>query len=456
MAEGARIMYLAWNTQKNKMSDVKGKEYEQEREGEIKNNEIDSARTHLNYDLIQSDKNLYQRVKKRVDELKQSGSRVQKNSVVTYSNILTVPASEAEEWGEEKTADYFKACTEYFQERFGEENVVSAKVHLDETAPHMHLHFLPVSKETGKLQARSVMNRQGLNDIHNELPIFLQERGFDVERGTGEATKQRGGNVNDVHKFKEIEHEKSILDERRARLERNESDFDKALSNVEEKYNKAVEQAQFAREAMQKAIALDNLLRKREKEIEEREKEIFEREKDLDKRYDNIHNKVLEFITNKNVVKQLFNYGYDARDKELSAKTIQQQHAQLEKTVVVESTKLVDKELKKKNKVQQSQSTSETTKNENTTTTNTTNSKYIEKESDSDLMKRVKRRFANREKQRIEEQKREVEKQEKLRELRERLGLHTPIIDKGYRKKTATNTKSNTKSNTKTNNGPEL
>ena len=450
MAEGAKIMYLAWNTQKNKMSDVKGKEYEQEREGEIKNNEIDSERTHLNYDLIQSDKNLYQRVKKRVDELKESGSRVQKNSVVTYSNILTVPAHEAEQWGEEKTADYFKACTEYFQQKFGEENVVSAKVHLDETAPHMHLHFLPVSSETGKLQARSVMNKKGLNDIHNELPTFLQERGFDVVRGTGEATKQRGGNVNDVHKFKEIEHEKSILDERRARLESDESHFDEALIKLEDKHKNVLKQAQFAREAMEKAIALDNLLRKREKEIEEREKEIFEREKDLDKRYDNVHNKVLEFITNKNVVKQLYHYGYDARDKELSAKTIQQQHAQLEKTVVVESTKLVDKELKKKNKAQQSQSTSETTKNETTTTTNTTNNKYIEKESDSDLMKRVKRRFANREKQRIEEQKREVEKQEKLQELRTRLEFHTPVIDRGY------TPKRNTVKNTKNNDGPEL
>ena len=443
-------MYLAWNTQKNKMSDIKGKEYEQEREGEIKNEEIDSERTHLNYDLIQSDKNLYQRVKKRVDELKISGSRVQKNSVVTYSNILTVPANEAEIWGEEKTADYFKACTEYFQKKFGEDNVVSAKVHLDETAPHMHLHFLPVSSETGKLQARSVMNKQGLNQIHNELPIFLQERGFDVTRGTGEATKQRGGNVTDVHKFKEIEHEKSVLDERRAHLQSAEDEFDKKLTYVEEKHENALKQAQIAREAMQEAISLDNLLRKREKELEEREKAIIEREKDLDKRYDNVHNKVLEFITNKNVVKQLYDYGYDARDKELSAKTIQQQHAQLEKIVVVESTKLVDKELKKKNKAQQSQSTSETTKNETTTTTNTTNNKYIEKESDSDLMKRVKRRFANREKQRIEEQKREVEKQEKLQELRTRLEFHTPVIDRGY------TPKRNTVKNTKNNDGPEL
>lgn len=338
-------MYLAWNTQKNKMTDVKGKEYEQEREGEIKNNEIDSERTHLNYDLIQSDKTLYRRVKERVDELKNSGSRVQKNSVVTYSNILTVPADEAEKWGEEKTADYFKACTEYFQERFGEENVVSAKVHLDETAPHMHLHFLPVSKETGKLQARSVMNKKGLNDIHNELPAFLQERGFDVTRGTGEATKQRGGNVTDVHKFKEIEHEKSVLDERRAHLQsiekelneydstlsqkkydlesvemsvedelsvldmrkaeltQTEQSIDKRLDDVEEKETQAQQKFVRAMQRERETLQMQENLRKREEELEEKEKmyeekvaNLAEREQQLDEKISVI--KISERILN--------------------------------------------------------------------------------------------------------------------------------------------------------------
>ena len=79
-------MELAWNTQKNKLSDVKGKEMEQERKGKLRNNDIDLSRTKNNFDLVDSNKNLYQRVKMRVDDLKQSGSRVQKNSVVMYSN----------------------------------------------------------------------------------------------------------------------------------------------------------------------------------------------------------------------------------------------------------------------------------------------------------------------------------------------------------------------------------
>ncbi len=48
---GNMSMEFAWNTQKNKITDIKGKEKEQEREGKITNEEIDLDKTHLNYDL---------------------------------------------------------------------------------------------------------------------------------------------------------------------------------------------------------------------------------------------------------------------------------------------------------------------------------------------------------------------------------------------------------------------
>ena len=191
---------LAWNTQKNQMKDVKGKEMEQERKGKISNEDIDLEKTKHNYDLVEDEKTLHQRVKNRVDELKESGSRVQKNSVVMYSNILTVPEEQAKVWGEEKTDDYFKACYDFFSKEFGIENVVSAKVHKDETAPHMHLHFVPVNKENGRLQARVSMNKAKINYIHDELPKFLQERGFDVVRGKGKTEK----NIENIHEYKEI------------------------------------------------------------------------------------------------------------------------------------------------------------------------------------------------------------------------------------------------------------
>lgn len=210
---------LAWNTQKNQMSDVKGKEMEQERKGKISNEDIDLEKTKYNYDLVEDERPLYQRVKSRVEELKESGSRVQKNSVVMYSNILTVPEEQAKIWGEEKTDEYFKACYDFFSKEFGKENVVSAKIHKDESTPHMHLHFVPVNKENGKLQARVSMNKKKINYIHDNLPKFLQEKGFEVERASG---KTKDKNIEDIHEFKQI---KNAINEKENELEKIEKEI---------------------------------------------------------------------------------------------------------------------------------------------------------------------------------------------------------------------------------------
>lgn len=218
-------MELAWNTQKNKMSDVKGKEMEQERKGKISNPDIDLERTKLNFDFVNDDRTLYHRVKSRVDDLKENGSRVQKNSVVMYSNVITVPKDVAEAWGEEKTTKYFRSCYKFFCEEFGRENVVSAKVHFDETAPHMHLHFLPVNKENGKLQARVVMDKAKINYIHDKLPEYLKELGFYVVRGKGKTTQ----NIENIHEYKKV---MDIIDKQKNRLDDMVQELDKTAAGV--------------------------------------------------------------------------------------------------------------------------------------------------------------------------------------------------------------------------------
>lgn len=194
-------MEFAWNAQKNKISDVKGKENEQERKGFIRNKDIDLSKTHLNYDLVESNLNLYQRVKKRVEEVREN-SKIQKNSVVDVSNIITLNKEQFEEWGEDKSKEYFREVYNYFCDEFGKENVVSAKVHMDEITPHMHLHFVPI--RDGKLQCRSVLTQSRLNKVHANAPKYLQEKGFNVIRGNGK-TKERG-NIDNIHEYKkEIE-----------------------------------------------------------------------------------------------------------------------------------------------------------------------------------------------------------------------------------------------------------
>lgn len=208
-------MEFAWNAQKNKMSDIKGKEMEQERKGKISNEEINLDKTYKNYDLVQRDINLYQRVKQRVEEVREN-SRIQKNSVVCYSNVITVNKDTFKNWGEEKSKKYLEEVYNYFCNEFGKENVVSAKVHLDETTPHMHLHFVPVSEE-GKLQARKVMTPGRINKIHSEAVKWLQERDFNVIRGKGSTGRK---NVKDIHKYKaqKLKEEVEALEKKRSSL----------------------------------------------------------------------------------------------------------------------------------------------------------------------------------------------------------------------------------------------
>lgn len=200
-------MEFAWNVQKNKMSDVKGKEMEQDRKGNIRNYDINLSKTNQNYDLVNDYRSLYNRVKDRVNEVKDN-SRIRKDSVVMCSNIVTINKETARQWGSDEVERYFKETYNYFCNEFGKKNVVSAKVHLDETTPHMHLHFVPIS-EDNKLQCKKILTRNRINKIHTNAPKFLQEKGFNVERGSGETGNK---NIKDIHKFKAQDLENKVIE----------------------------------------------------------------------------------------------------------------------------------------------------------------------------------------------------------------------------------------------------
>lgn len=314
-------MEFAWNTQKNKLTDVKGKEKEQNRHGKVKNEDIDFNKTHLNFDFVSSDLNLYQRVKNRVEEVRHV-SRVQKNSVVMYSNVVTVPKETNKVWGIEKSREYLKEVYHYFCNEFGKENVVSAKVHLDETTPHMHLHFVPINEE-GKLQARKVMTPGRINKIHSEAPKFLQARGFEVVRGKGVTHKD---NINDIHKYKieKLKEDVSILEKQRNHM----LEGIKSVSNIDkikdidvkikkglrgpEKVSIDVKDYEYLMDTLKNlregliSSKFENIeLRKEVLNLKEQEDNIFNIKEDYHNRLNTLFNREIEF---------------NKRDKELSKK----------------------------------------------------------------------------------------------------------------------------------------
>src|SRR5699024_12409019 len=80
---------------------------------------------------------------------------------------------------------------------YGEENVLAGVVHNDETTPHMHFAFMPVTKdakrEREKVAAKEVLNRNELKSFHQELDNHLKERIPQIYQKGGLNDKTIGG-----------------------------------------------------------------------------------------------------------------------------------------------------------------------------------------------------------------------------------------------------------------------
>lgn len=105
----------------------------------ISNQDIDSNRTHLNYNLAEQDQPQSQLdyIRQRLGEVKVSK---RKDVNVMCSWAITAP----KDLPEQDLELFFKESYSFLKEQYGVENIISAYVHMDETTPHMHFTFVPV------------------------------------------------------------------------------------------------------------------------------------------------------------------------------------------------------------------------------------------------------------------------------------------------------------------------
>ena len=199
--------------QKFSMIDVKGLEIEVDRKSRnLKNKDIDYSLSGGNIDLVKPKVNLYTDIKNRVEELKQLGSRVQKNSVTCAGFVFTIPEDIKKDSSFQEK--YFNICVEYLQEKFNKENVIQATIHTDEFRPHLHVYLVPENLENGKLQARKSLDRNFLNDLHSKLPTMLIQEGFNIHRGNSTDKYY----IENIHDYKNAMKEIERLNQEKAKL----------------------------------------------------------------------------------------------------------------------------------------------------------------------------------------------------------------------------------------------
>ena len=132
------------------------------------NDAIDRSKTALNYNLcnepIKSSTDLKNALISYCESLQ---GHLKSNAVALVDLCITMPKDEIDEKA------FFRACYEYLDKRFG--NTISASVHLDETTPHMHYAFAPIT-EDGRLCAKEIISRKMLRSFHQEMEKAVSEK----------------------------------------------------------------------------------------------------------------------------------------------------------------------------------------------------------------------------------------------------------------------------------------
>jgi plasmid recombination enzyme len=160
------------------------------------NQDINTALSGMNYNLApKRDITQGEFIKKRCQEVYCMN---RKDVNVCCSWIVTAP----KDLKENDLPNFFAKTYDFLQNRYGKDNVVSAYVHMDETTPHIHFAFVPVTydkkKERYKVSAFEVITKKDLQSFHSDLEKYInKELGYEIAILNG-ATKDGNKSIQEL------------------------------------------------------------------------------------------------------------------------------------------------------------------------------------------------------------------------------------------------------------------
>ena len=216
------------------------------------NKNIDSSRTELNYYL---NKNELSYIKEfdRIKEKYNLKGQIRSNSNIMCEMLFTSDQKFFTEIGYEESKRYFKESYNFIcnYKNLGEQNIISAVVHMDEDTPHMHLLFIPVVHTTDKrgnkidkVCCRDFWRgKNSYRDLQNAYFKHISEKGFKLERGElVEVTNREHYSVQEYKKITNFENTKELLNSIKLELPETPDikDFKKIMLNRDEKINNEI------------------------------------------------------------------------------------------------------------------------------------------------------------------------------------------------------------------------
>ena len=170
------------------------------------------------------------------------------NIVCEY--IITSDKNFFDTIGEDETKRYFETAYKFVCEykNLGEQYILSAKVHMDEETPHMHLVFIPVVHTTDK-KGNSIDKiacsefweaKDSYRQLQNAFHSYITANGFDLERGN--PSERVHLSVEDYKKITNFENTKTVLKDIKLELPETPDvkSFGKLVRNRDEKIQELV------------------------------------------------------------------------------------------------------------------------------------------------------------------------------------------------------------------------
>lgn len=244
------MSYAIIRNEKYKRENLKGiYRHNERRNKNYSNKNIDKSKSHLNYSIREPTYSY----EKEFDKIKEKYNL--KGQVKTVSNIvceyiITSDKEFFESIGEKETKRYFETAYKFVCEykNLGEQYILSAKVHLDEETPHLHLAFIPVVHTTDK-KGNAIDKiacsefwkaKDSYIQLQNAFYSYITENGFDLERGKSSSREHLS--VKDYKEITNYEKSKQTLKDIKIELPNVPSikDFGKLTVKRDERIQKEI------------------------------------------------------------------------------------------------------------------------------------------------------------------------------------------------------------------------
>lgn len=218
------MSYAIFRTQKIKSTVLdKCQRHNQRENKNYSNKDIDFNRTKLNYDLHNKHDIVYiDEINKKIKERYTGKKAIRKDAVLNVECLITSDPEFFKTIGSEETKRYFKEAYEFVKAEFGKENIVYANVHMDETTPHMHLGFTPITSD-GRLSAKEWLDgKKKLTELQDNFFRYITSKGFDLDRGvSSKETRARNIRIQNLKKksIKELNEINRYLNNKRDEYE---------------------------------------------------------------------------------------------------------------------------------------------------------------------------------------------------------------------------------------------